>query len=120
MRVSASIKRKLYLYWRNEDAVGATLQDGRRLFGAASIILDLLPAPTHVRSSVLLFSSPGSPKMAMIRNVMCILTEEPRVVVVDSNNKVGGKSADHYAFVKDATSFSVLNCIKIDRVFQNP
>lgn len=107
--IDGTLHRVSVLNGRNGDTIGVTLRVGRHVFGVASIMSDLLLAPTHTKSSVLVLGPPGSGKTTMIRDVARILSEELRVVIVDSNDEIGGSGVVPHASIGDARRLSVPN-----------
>lgn len=69
---------------------GLTCRVGRSIFGAISIIRDLLESDY----SILILGKPGIGKTTIIREIGRVLSDEmeKRVIIVDTSNEIGGES----------------------------
>ena len=69
---------------------GLTCRVGRAIFGAISIIRDLLES----NQSILILGKPGIGKTTIIREIARVLSDEmeKRVIVVDTSNEIAGDS----------------------------
>lgn len=71
---------------RKGRIVGLTMRVGRAISGTIDIIRDIVGAG----QSVLLLGKPGVGKTTMLREVARVLSENRRVVIVDTSNEIGG------------------------------
>lgn len=71
---------------RKGRIVGLTMRVGRAISGTIDIIKDIVTAG----QSVLLLGRPGVGKTTMLREVARVLSENRRVVIVDTSNEIGG------------------------------
>lgn len=71
---------------RKGRIVGLTMRVGRAISGTIDIIRDIVGAG----QSVLLLGRPGVGKTTMLREVARVLSENRRVVIVDTSNEIGG------------------------------
>ncbi len=71
---------------RKGKVIGVTCRIGRPIFGTADIIKDIIEGG----HSVLLLGAPGVGKTTMLREIARILSEQRRVVIVDTSNEIGG------------------------------
>ena len=69
---------------------GLTCRVGRAVFGAISVIRDLLES----NQSILILGKPGIGKTTIIREIARVLSDEmeKRVIVVDTSNEIAGDS----------------------------
>ena len=70
--------------------IGLTCRVGRSIFGAISVIRDLLESG----QSILILGKPGVGKTTIIREIGRVLAEEmeKRVVIIDTSNEIAGES----------------------------
>ncbi|MCH7664255.1 MAG: AAA family ATPase, partial [Chloroflexi bacterium] len=71
---------------RRGDIIGLTCRVGRAVYGTIDIIQDLVDEG----KSLLLLGRPGIGKTTMLREAARILSEDKRVVIVDTSNEIGG------------------------------
>lgn len=73
---------------RNRKAmvVGLTLRVGRAVYGTIDIISDII----EEGHSILLLGRPGVGKTTMLREMARVLSEQKRVIIVDTSNEIGG------------------------------
>ena len=71
---------------RKGDVIGLTVRVGRAVYGTTDIIKDIIEAG----KSVLLLGKPGVGKTTMLREVARLMSENKRVVIVDTSNEIGG------------------------------
>ncbi len=71
---------------RHGVVVGLTLRVGRAVYGTTDVIQDLVASG----KSLLLLGKPGIGKTTMLREAARILSENKRVVIVDTSNEIGG------------------------------
>ncbi len=71
---------------RKGRIVGLTMRVGRAISGTIDIIKDIVAGG----QSVLLLGRPGVGKTTMLREVARVLSEDRRVVIVDTSNEIGG------------------------------
>ena len=69
---------------------GLTCRIGRSIFGAISVIRDLLESD----NSILILGKPGVGKTTIIREISRVLSDEieKRVIIIDTSNEIGGES----------------------------
>lgn len=71
---------------RKRRVVGLTSRVGRAVFGTMDIIRDIVESG----KSVLLLGRPGVGKTTMLREAARVLSDNKRVVIVDTSNEIGG------------------------------
>jgi stage III sporulation protein SpoIIIAA len=71
---------------RRGEIVGLTCRVGRAVYGTSDIIADLI----NEGQSILLLGRPGVGKTTMLREMARILSEQKRVIIVDTSNEIGG------------------------------
>lgn len=71
---------------RKGKVVGLTCRIGRAIYGTIDIIADIV----EEGQSVLLLGAPGVGKTTMLREISRVVSEEKRVVIVDTSNEIGG------------------------------
>lgn len=71
---------------RRGSIVGLTCRVGRAVYGTIDIIQDLIESG----KSVLILGRPGIGKTTMLREAARILSENNRVIIVDTSNEIGG------------------------------
>ncbi len=71
---------------RQGKVVGLTCRVGRAVYGTIEIIRDLVESG----KSILLLGRPGVGKTTMLRESARVLSEQKRVVIVDTSNEIGG------------------------------
>jgi stage III sporulation protein SpoIIIAA len=71
---------------RQGRIVGLTCRVGRAVFGTMEIIRDIVESG----KSILLLGKPGVGKTTMLREAARVLSENNRVVIVDTSNEIGG------------------------------
>lgn len=71
---------------RRGEIVGLTCRVGRAVYGTIDIIEDLI----NEGQSILLLGRPGVGKTTMLREMARILSEQKRVIIVDTSNEIGG------------------------------
>ena len=71
---------------RRGTIVGLTARVGRAVYGTIDIIQDLIESG----KSVLILGRPGIGKTTLLREAARILSENNRVIVVDTSNEIGG------------------------------
>ncbi|MBI3537617.1 MAG: AAA family ATPase [Chloroflexi bacterium] len=71
---------------RQGKIVGLTCRVGRAVYGTIEIIRDLVESG----KSILLLGRPGVGKTTMLRESARVLSEQKRVVIVDTSNEIGG------------------------------
>ncbi len=71
---------------RRGEIVGLTCRVGRAVYGTIDIIADLIDEG----QSILLLGRPGVGKTTMLREMARILSEQKRVIIVDTSNEIGG------------------------------
>ena len=71
---------------RKGRVVGLTCRVGRAVFGTIDIIQDIVESG----ESLLILGRPGVGKTTLLREAARILSEQRRVVVVDTSNEIGG------------------------------
>jgi stage III sporulation protein SpoIIIAA len=71
---------------RRGEVVGLTSRVGRAVYGTIDIITDLLADG----QSILLLGRPGVGKTTMLREMARVLSEQKRVIIVDTSNEIGG------------------------------
>jgi stage III sporulation protein SpoIIIAA len=71
---------------RRGTVVGLTLRVGRAVFGTIDIISDIV----EEGHSILLLGRPGVGKTTMLREMARIISEQKRVIIVDTSNEIGG------------------------------
>lgn len=71
---------------RRGEIVGLTCRVGRAVYGTSDIIADLI----NEGKSILLLGRPGVGKTTMLREMARILSEQKRVIIVDTSNEIGG------------------------------
>src|SRR6266851_1205978 len=86
----AGIERTLHrisaLRNRAGKVVGLTLRVGRAVYGTIEIIRDIVESG----KSMLLLGRPGVGKTTLLRESARVLSEQKRVVIVDTSNEIGG------------------------------
>jgi stage III sporulation protein SpoIIIAA len=87
--IDGTLHRLSLIRDRYGNHMGMTIRVGRHLTGVAEVIRDLLDDD---RASLLLIGAPGSGKTTLLRDIARILSERlgPAVIIVDSNNEIGG------------------------------
>ena len=71
---------------RRGDVIGLTCRIGRAIYGTIDIIADIV----EEGQSILLLGAPGVGKTTMLREISRVVSEEKRVVIVDTSNEIGG------------------------------
>ncbi len=71
---------------RRGQIIGLTCRIGRAIYGTIDIIADIV----EEGQSILLLGAPGVGKTTMLREISRIVSEEKRVVIVDTSNEIGG------------------------------
>jgi stage III sporulation protein SpoIIIAA len=71
---------------RRGTIVGLTCRVGRAVYGTIDIIQDLIESG----KSVLILGRPGIGKTTILREAARILSEQNRVIIVDTSNEIGG------------------------------
>ena len=71
---------------RQDKIVGLTCRVGRAVYGTVEIIRDLIESG----KSVLILGRPGVGKTTLLRESARILSDNKRVVIVDTSNEIGG------------------------------
>jgi stage III sporulation protein SpoIIIAA len=71
---------------RRGSIVGLTCRVGRAVYGTIDIIQDLIESG----KSVLILGRPGIGKTTILREAARILSEQNRVIIVDTSNEIGG------------------------------
>ncbi len=71
---------------RQSKIVGLTCRVGRAVFGTIEIIRDIV----ETDKSILLLGRPGVGKTTILRESARVLSEQKRVVIVDTSNEIGG------------------------------
>ena len=71
---------------RQGRIIGLTCRVGRAVYGVIDIIEDIVKSG----QSILLLGRPGVGKTTLLREAARILSEQMRVVVVDTSNEIGG------------------------------
>jgi stage III sporulation protein SpoIIIAA len=71
---------------RRGAIVGLTARVGRAVYGTIDIIQDLIESG----KSVLILGRPGIGKTTILREAARILSEQNRVIIVDTSNEIGG------------------------------
>jgi stage III sporulation protein SpoIIIAA len=71
---------------RRGAIVGLTCRVGRAVYGTIDIIQDLIESG----KSVLILGRPGIGKTTILREAARILSEQNRVIIVDTSNEIGG------------------------------
>ncbi len=71
---------------RRGKVIGLTCRIGRAIYGTIDIIADIV----EEGQSILLLGAPGVGKTTMLREISRIVSEEKRVVIVDTSNEIGG------------------------------
>ncbi len=71
---------------RSGDIVGLTCRVGRAVYGTLDIIQDLIESGKNI----LILGQPGVGKTTMLREAARVLSDNKRVVVVDTSNEIGG------------------------------
>ena len=86
---------------------GLTCRIGRSIFGAISIIRDLL----ECGNSILILGKPGIGKTTIIREISRILADEmeKRVIIIDTSNEIGGESDIPHLAIGRARRMQVSN-----------
>lgn len=87
--IDGTLHRLSLIRDRYGNHLGMTIRIGRHLTGVAEVIRDLLDDD---RASLLLIGAPGSGKTTLLRDIARVLSEclGPAVIIVDSNNEIGG------------------------------
>ncbi|MCD6359726.1 MAG: AAA family ATPase [Armatimonadetes bacterium] len=86
--VEATLHRISAIRNRHGEVVGLTCRVGRAVFGTIDIIRDMI----ETGRNILMVGRPGVGKTTRLREVARVLADEfdKRVVVVDTNNEIGG------------------------------
>lgn len=71
---------------RRGHIVGLTCRVGRAVYGTLDIIADLV----EEGKSMLLLGRPGVGKTTMLREMARVLSDQKRVIIVDTSNEIGG------------------------------
>ncbi len=71
---------------RQGKIVGLTCRVGRAVYGTIEIIRDIVESD----KSILLLGRPGVGKTTILREAARVLSEQKRVVIVDTSNEIGG------------------------------
>lgn len=71
---------------RRGNIVGLTARVGRAVYGTIDIIQDFIESG----KSVLILGRPGIGKTTILREAARILSEQTRVIIVDTSNEIGG------------------------------
>ena len=71
---------------RKGEIVGLTCRVGRAVYGTIDIIRDIIESG----KSILLLGKPGVGKTTLLREAARVLAEKKRVIIVDTNNEIGG------------------------------
>ena len=99
-RISCIRNRQFLIY-------GLTCRVGRVIFGALSIIRDLL----ELEKSILILGKPGVGKTTIIREIARILADEikKRVIIIDTSNEIAGDSDVSHMVIGRSRRMQVLN-----------
>jgi len=86
--IEATLHRISAIRNRHGEVVGLTCRVGRAVFGTIDIIRDVI----EIGANILMLGRPGVGKTTKLREVARVLADEfdRRVVVVDTNNEIGG------------------------------
>ncbi len=71
---------------RRGDVIGLTCRVGRAVYGVIDIIEDIVTSG----KSILLLGRPGVGKTTLLREAARVLSEQKRVVIVDTSNEIAG------------------------------
>ena len=86
----AGIERSLHrisaIRNRHGDIIGVTCRVGRAVYGTIDIIKDII----GTNENILLLGGPGIGKTTKLREIARVLSEDKKVIVVDTSNEIAG------------------------------
>lgn len=88
---------------RRGDVIGLTLRAGRAVAGSAEIVRDVIASG----QSVLIVGRPGVGKTTLLREAARILSQDKRVVIVDTSNEIAGDGDIPHAAIGRARRMQV-------------